>query len=115
MSEKSFWDSFYKRHNKNSFEWIIDASSIGEILHQIDSQTEHQTFVLDAGCGSSMFSTKLSECISAPSLLVCGDFNRQALELIKTNSGTRACIDFVQCDCKAPPFRDSVFDIIIGK
>lgn len=117
MSEKSFWERFYKQHNKNSFEWIVDTSSIGEILSQIDSQKARhkQTLLFDAGCGSSLFSTRLSESISAANFLICGDFSRQALELIKSNSSQQTHVDFVQCDCKALPFRDNIFDIIIDK
>lgn len=117
MSEKSFWDRFYRQHNKSSFEWIVDTSSIGEILSQIDSQKTKQkrTLLFDAGCGSSLFSTRLSESISAANFLICGDFSSQALELIKSNSSQQTHVDFVQCDCKALPFRDNIFDIIIGK
>ncbi len=114
MSEKIFWDKFYKKHNKTSFEWIIDTSSISEILNQID---QCQTFILDAGCGSSLFSTRLSQSLQSFNFLLCSDFSLQGLEIIRSNrdAGFTRPIDFVQCDCKNIPIRDSFFDIILGK
>ncbi len=115
MSEKLFWDRFYKKHDKTPFEWIIDTTSINEILHEIDRQ--RQTFILDAGCGSSLFSTRLSQSLTSANFLLCSDFSRQALEIIKSthkDSDRARPVDFVQCDCKNIPIRDGFFDIILG-
>jgi len=115
MSEKLFWDRFYKKHDKTPFEWIIDTTSINEILHEIDRQ--RQTFILDAGCGSSLFSTRLSQSLTSANFLLCSDFSRQALEIIKSthkDSDRARPVDFVQCDCKKIPIRDGFFDIILG-
>lgn len=119
MSERLYWDKFYKKHNKTPFEWIIDTSSINEILDQIDSSkknVEHKTLLFDVGCGTSMFSSRLSSSLCKPNHLVCGDFSRQALEILKSNNAlANNNIDFVQCDCKNLPFRENIFDLILDK
>ena len=121
MSEKLFWDKFYKKNNKTPFEWIVDTSSIDEILSQIHNFEKNvscfQTYLLDAGCGSSLYSSRLSESLPNKNYLICADFSRDALELIKFNhveSKMQLNVDFVQCNCKRLPIRDNVFDLILG-
>lgn len=121
MSQRLFWDKFYKKNNKNPFEWIVDTSSISEILSQINSfekkASDLQTFLLDAGCGSSLYSSRLSESLPYKNYLLCADFSGDALELIKSNqeeSNMLLNVDFIQCNCKRLPIRDNVFDLILG-
>ncbi len=121
MSEKLYWDNFYKKNNKMPFEWIVDTSSISEIISQIvnfeKKASDLQTFMLDAGCGSSLFSSRLSESLPDKNYLLCADFSRDALDLIKNNQEELRMnlnVDFIQCDCKRLPIRNNLFDLILG-
>ena len=113
MSEKKFWDNFYTKHSRAPFEWLIDTSSIDEIVSMLGKKSP--AFLLDAGCGSSLFSTRLTQSLRFPSYLLCADFSRQALELIKSNKLTSNHIDFIECDCKRLPIRDHLFDLVLDK
>ena len=114
MSEKKFWESFYTKHSKAPFEWLIDTSSIDEIVSLLGKASV--TCLLDAGCGSSLFSARLTQSLRLPSYLLCADFARQALELIKSNKKFDSnYIDFIECDCKRLPIRDNVFDLVLDK
>jgi SAM-dependent methyltransferase len=98
MSEKEYWDKFYKKHSKSNFEWLIDDTCTDEIISCLNSfkpsnQSQNATttankltFLLDAGCGSSVFSSRLASSMSNANYLLCGDFSRQALELLKANN-----------------------------
>ena len=133
MSEKKFWDNFYKKHNSHAFEWLIDYKDLVKSLnlegeHAIDQKTStiflnlntqkksssNLTFLLDVGCGTSLFSYNLKNSFTFKSLLVCADFSYEALEILKFKHTNQTAIDFVQCNCKYLPFRDCFFELIIN-
>jgi hypothetical protein len=80
--------------------------------------------LLDAGCGTSLFGFKLSSSLPRPAYLVSADFSERALLLLrekqkedfyKQNARQTVLLDYVQCNCARPPFREHLFDIIIDK
>ena len=113
MSSKSYWDLFYKKQQKKSFEWLVDNSCLDQLMPQIKINSKI-TFLLDVGCGSSLFSSQLKESLLQPAMLLCADFSFEALLHLKSCSPAKA-IDFIQCDCKRLPFRLSLFDLAIDK
>ena len=120
MSEKKFWDNFYRKHNKQAFEWLIDYNDLATFL-DLNSQRANLTSMLDVGCGTSLFSHNLQKSLSLKSFLICADFSYEALDLLKAQQtesslkrGTFSA-DFVQCNCKHLPFRDDFFELIIDK
>lgn len=113
MSSKSYWDLYYtKKQQIQSFEWLVDSSCLDHLMLQIDNTTT--TFVLDIGCGSSLFSRQMTERLAQPGLLVCVDFSNEPLKYLKSIS-TRLAVDFVQCNCKRLPFRSDLFDLGVDK
>jgi hypothetical protein len=120
MADKSYWDIFYTKNNRAPFEWLVDTSCIEQIVcclkfsHLQIEKLSKTTFMLDVGCGSSVFSSRLSSLLSSSNYLLCADFSRQALELVKSNE-TSLNADFIQCDCRRLPIRDDVFELILDK
>jgi len=131
MSKRIFWDRFYTKHNENSFEWLVDyselISNINEKFLAENIEKNEKLFIrlLDAGCGTSMFGFNLSRSINLPVSLVCADFSREALnilrkkhnnELLETKETKRnTSIDYIECNCKYLPFKHDSFDIIVDK
>ena len=157
MSEKKFWDNFYKKHSSQNFEWLIDYRDLVKSLHLFDydvsqslppsfahlqtmtflnlkqkNKNSNLSFLLDVGCGTSMFSFNLKNSFSFKSILICADFSLEALDLLRLkqidaekqhNKTLEACqdslprftVDFIQCNCKYLPFRKEVFDLILDK
>jgi hypothetical protein len=113
MSSKSYWDLFYKKQKIKSFEWLVDNSCLEQLLPQIN-KSNTIAFLLDVGCGSSLFSSQLKESLPEPAMLLCADFSFDALLRLKSSTSAVA-IDFIQCDCKRLPFRSSLFDLAIDK
>jgi hypothetical protein len=92
--------------------------------------------LLDAGCGTSMFGFDLSRSINSPVSLVCADFSREALNILRkkhndqlletstarkrntSNSLSQSSsltIDYIECNCKYLPFKHDSFDMIVDK
>ena len=118
MSKKEYWDRFYAKNNKNTFEWLVDTSCINEISYNLKKDKKFVTLMLDAGCGSSMFGSKLANSISNDStFLICTDFSREALEIIKRSHDNQSyqLIDYIECDCKYLPIRKNLFDLVLDK
>lgn len=145
MSEKLFWDKFYKLHSLKPFEWLIDYQDLLKSLDIKDCKEEKQsdesimflelkekrqgttnkTFALDVGCGTSMFSFNMSKALSfrQQPFLICADFSIEALEILRLKQNeanikankSSLPIDFIQCNCKYLPFRDDCFDLILDK
>ena len=116
MSEKKFWNSFYTKNNKQTFEWLINYDDFVKNLNLNEFNTNaNRAFLLDAGCGTSIFSSKLRDSLRDESLLICADFSREALEFLKQKQNNSSYIDHVQCNCKYLPFRNDLFDLIIDK
>jgi SAM-dependent methyltransferase len=139
MSKRIFWDRFYTKHNEDAFEWLVDyselISNINEkfLVEYIGNKEKPSIRLLDAGCGTSMFGFNLSRSINLPVSLVCADFSREALNILRnkhnyelletrkrntSNSpfqSSSITIDYIECNCKYLPFKHDSFDIIVDK
>jgi SAM-dependent methyltransferase len=127
MSTKTYWNKFYTKNNHESFEWLIDFKNIkhdsddsSSILDCYLNSDEKLDLILDVGCGTSLFSLKLKETFknSSASALICADFSFEAIEILRNKQQllpNNDIVDFVQCDCKNPPFRDNQFNLVIDK
>ncbi len=154
MSEKKFWDKFYMQHKSEPFEWLIDYKDLIRSLNlnnmddhknandkqeeeeeesmmffdlkekKKQSSTTHVKFILDVGCGTSMFSFNMRNALSyRQPFLICADFSLEALDLLRCKqneaktqiNNESLLVDFIQCNCKYLPFRDDCFDLILDK
>jgi SAM-dependent methyltransferase len=128
MSKKEYWEKFYKKHNSEVFEWLIDFKDL--IAENHTSQIKFTiyktdpTLLLDAGCGTSLFGYNLAKSTQSPGFLINADFSHQALSILKAkyasltkknDTSPASFIDYVQCDCKHLPLRPDVIDLIIDK
>lgn len=112
MSSKIFWEKFYKKHNSESFEWLVEYNK--NLDDYIDKNELNFRLTLDVGCGNSIFSSKLFQ--NRNSFLICADFSSDALnQLQKSTTSTQTVTDFVLCDCTKLPFRADCFNIILDK
>lgn len=121
MSHEIFWDSFYSKRDRESFEWLVDHNELANLntLDLTSRTQENLDLMLDVGCGTSTFSSELQLSCNQPSFLICVDFSHRALSildqtLLKSNRRS-ALLDFVQCDGRNLPFRSQLFDLIIDK
>ena len=117
MSTKIFWENFYKKHNKESFEWLIKYNkSLLDDYFINQNQFEHK-IILEPGCGTSLFSVNLLRNFN--SFLINADFSVDALKqlknLLESTSNKQPIIDYVLCDCTKLPFRNDLFDMVIDK
>jgi SAM-dependent methyltransferase len=128
MSKKIYWDKFYKKNDKQPFEWLIEFkdlknnqeivtdSNADSILESLNLKGQDLTLLVDVGCGTSLFSYGVQSSLRYKSLLVCSDFSDQALSILKEkHESYNTIIDYVQCDGKNMPFRNDIFDIAIDK
>ena len=126
MAEKKFWDKFYAKHHQESFEWLVDYGEAEQIVPSLiqANDVQSQDFILDCGCGTSLFSYQLLDSFKqtqqSGEFLLCADFSSDALELLKKKQGElekplSSRVDFVRCNCKHLPFRDNLFDLIVDK
>lgn len=111
MSSNQFWDDFYKKQNKKTFEWLLDSSCLDHIMPLITKIKI--TTLIDVGCGSSVFTSQISRQLPA-NLLICADFAIEPLLHLKSLN-LAPHIDFIQTNCKQLPIRSDFFDLAIDK
>jgi hypothetical protein len=114
MSTIKFWDKFYKKHNNESFEWLIEYNK--RIFDYINENELNNKLVLESGCGTSLFSVNLLK--NKKSFLICTDFSPSALNQLQQNANKtskKSAIDYILCDCTKLPFRNDIFDIVLDK
>lgn len=118
MSKKRFWDEFYSKNNKSSFEWLLEYNELVEAI-DVSRSFSASRLMLDIGCGSSTFSCEFQKSLRQQSMLICADFSRDALLMLKkkheSSTNTTPLIDYIQCDGRRLPFRDGIFDLAIDK
>ncbi|XP_077867422.1 citrate synthase-lysine N-methyltransferase CSKMT, mitochondrial-like isoform X2 [Saccoglossus kowalevskii] len=125
MSKQSTWNRFYKMRQEKgekSFDWFVKYDDIKESLEQyMPNDCAVQPFqLLDIGCGTSDFSSKLFSDIKASKLLYCIDFSQNAIShLVSLNMDSTTSLDhqiqFIIADATSLPFTSSTFDLVIDK
>lgn len=116
MSEKFFWDKFYKtKENQTEFEWLIDYDKA--IINSLIDYKQFKTGInLDIGVGLSKFSVKLFEDLQKPNYLLLADFSPKALNILKSDIQlTSLHHDLLICDCNHLPIRDDCLTLILDK
>jgi hypothetical protein len=114
MSTIKFWEKFYKKHNNESFEWLIEYNK--RIFDYINENELNNKLVLESGCGTSLFSVNLLK--NKKSFLICADFSPSAINQLQQNANKtskKSVIDYILCDCTKLPFRNDIFDIVLDK
>ena len=106
----------------DNFDWLADGECT---LDNVLPHVRPGAWVLDLGCGTSSFATKLCMVCPVPVNVVCLDFSwtgvhltRQLCreqfsnaEIIKPTS----IVHFVQADATKMPFRGELFDVVLDK
>ena len=114
MSTIKFWEGFYKKHNNESFEWLIEYNK--KLFDYINENDVNNRLILESGCGTSLFSLSLLK--NKKSFLICADFSPDAINQLQQNAkatSKQTVIDFLLCDCTKLPFRNDIFDIVLDK
>jgi len=122
LADKGYWDNRYQdsKQGKQHFDWLADAdSTLENVLPYIKSGAR----VLDLGCGTSSFATKLCKACPVPVHVVCLDYSVEGLKStrdmfeqdLSESGNSDFSVHFVQADGTKIPFQSNTFDVILDK
>ncbi|XP_077989855.1 citrate synthase-lysine N-methyltransferase CSKMT, mitochondrial-like [Glandiceps talaboti] len=129
MSDRTTWNTFYKRKQEPNFNWFLDFEDAHEQLEKYfpkpSNWPKNRRFhILDIGCGTSYFSMDFLNRVELDSTLWCVDFSQVAVsqlascdisdKVVKRKNLSRD-VNFVVADTCALPFKGDVIDIALDK
>ena len=110
-SSKKYWEDRYSSQKNQTFDWLIDYSSLKNVIDKLSIQKE--SHILNIGCGNSEFGENLHS--DGFTHIYNIDFCPNVISFMKERNKEKNGLHFQEMDVRYMKFKDEIFDIIIDK